>query len=168
MTVPWANGLGTTRVITRWPDHEHWAWRLSLADVVSDGPFSQLPGIDRCIAVASGAGMDLTVGDGAPVRLTSASPALSFDGDEITTCTLVDGPIVDVNLMLRRGAATGSLDVVHLSAGDAVDVPTACVVLSGSVGVDHQALGVFDAVIEPCRVIALELSRLALVLTRQL
>jgi uncharacterized protein len=160
--VPWANGLGTTSVIARWPDNDQWVWRLSLADVVFDGPFSLLPGIDRFIAVASGVGMDLSVGELSPVRLTVASPPLSFDGGVATTCALIDGPIVDLNLMVRRGSATGSLQLAQLAVGEHIEVATACVVLDGSIHVGTEIANHFDAVIEPCRVTALEPTRLAI------
>lgn len=102
--MPWANGLGTTAVVARVPDTDHWAWRLSIADVVADGPFSSLPGVDRWIAVSDGAGMVLTV-DGVDTTLTAASDAFAFDGGASTSCRLLDGPVHDLNLMLRRGAA---------------------------------------------------------------
>ncbi|MBK5332899.1 MAG: HutD family protein, partial [Ilumatobacteraceae bacterium] len=44
--MPWANGLGSTSVVARRPDDDGWVWRISLADVVSDGPFSRLPDVD--------------------------------------------------------------------------------------------------------------------------
>jgi environmental stress-induced protein Ves len=163
VVVPWVNGLGTTSVIVRWPDDEQWVWRLSLADVVVDGPFSVLQGVDRFIAVASGAGMELTIGDRSRIRLTQHSPSFAFDGGTETRCELIDGPIVDLNLMVHRGAATGSLDIVELSANEFVDVPTACVVLDGSLALGDEVLETADAVIAPCRLIAGEPARLALI-----
>jgi uncharacterized protein len=162
VVVPWANGLGTTSVIARWPDNDQWVWRLSLADVVSDGPFSQLPGVDRFIAVASGEGMELTVGDLPPIRLTLASPPFGFDGGAVTTCALIDGPIVDLNLMVRRGTATASLEMRRLAPGAAIDI-TACVVLDGAAAVGDDTLERFDAVFvdHPHRLTALEPTRLA-------
>ena len=38
-------------------------WRISMARVASDGPFSEFPGIDRTLAVVEGSGMVLTIGD---------------------------------------------------------------------------------------------------------
>ena len=166
--VPWANGLGTTSVVARGPDDDGWVWRISLADVVSDGPFSRLPDVDRFIAVASGAGMDLTVGNAAPVRLTTRSMPLAFDGGVDVLCRPVDGPIVDINLMLRRGAAIGSLVVHDLSDGAQFDLTDACacVVLAGSMVAGPDTLGRFDAIVDPTvgmRVTALEPTRLAIV-----
>jgi environmental stress-induced protein Ves len=158
--VPWANGLGTTRVIARNPDDDTWAWRLSLADVVVDGRFSQLRGVARVIAVASGPGMDLTV-DGIVTRLIASSPAFAFDGGATTSCALLDGPIVDLNLMLRD--VSGWMQIEQVQSGDAVEVQTACVVLDGSIAIRNDVLVQFDAMIGPARAVALEPCRVALI-----
>ena len=160
--VPWANGLGTTAVIARGPDTDDWAWRLSLADVVTDGPFSSLPGIDRWIAVATGEGMDLSIDGGDPVRITHHDAAYAFDGGAPTVCRLLDGPIHDLNLMLRHGAAAGSLELHRLAPNETLHAPAdtaAMVVLDGAVHcgrgtlhegdalvVQHQPVGVIEAV----------------------
>ena len=148
--VPWANGLGTTADVFLWPpDVADWTWRLSLADVTRDVPFSVMPGIDRHILVASGAGMVLAIAGRDEVVMTPASPPLSFDGDDVTTCRLLDGPIQDLNLMVRRGAGAGSMRVVELAEREALDRlehDVAIVVLAGSLRVDEQAAGVFDAI----------------------
>lgn len=158
--VQWANGRGTTAIVTRVPDTDEWAWRLSLADVVEDGPFSSLPGIDRWIAVARGGRMALQAG--APDEFMSTvldetHGAVSFSGDGDTSCRVLDGPLVDVNLMLRRGRAAGALDVQELGAGERWSwAVRAVVVLSGRVelvAVGDDVAGVvldgatFDAVV---------------------
>ncbi len=135
--VPWANGAGTTAVVARVPDTDDWAWRLSLADVVEDGPFSVLPGVDRWIAVARGGRMELQAGAPDGFRRTvldETHGAIAFSGDGDTSCRVLDGPLVDVNLMLRRGTASGALDVYELGAGEPwVSTARAVVVLSGRV-----------------------------------
>ena len=161
--VPWANGLGTTAVVARVPDTDHWAWRLSIADVVADGPFSSLPGVDRWIAVASGAGMVLTV-DGADTALTASSEAFAFDGGATITCHLVDGPICDLNLMLRCGRATGTLEVVTTGSPVPLDGVTACVVLGGTASIAGVHLDAHDAVIDDAgTLVPIGPARLALV-----
>jgi hypothetical protein len=45
--VRWKNGAGWTREIVRVPDREDWDWRLSIAEIEQDAPFSVFPGIDR-------------------------------------------------------------------------------------------------------------------------
>lgn len=61
----WKNGGGVTREIAVWPEGagmDDFGWRVSLAEVAADGPFSAFPGIGRTLTLAEGAGMDLTVG----------------------------------------------------------------------------------------------------------
>ncbi len=109
MPQPWRNGGGTTRELLTGPDTDRWQWRVSVADVEQDGPFSAWPGVERWFAVLDGAGVDLVI-DGVAHRVTPATAALRFDGAAITACRLVDGPTRDLNLMLR--GARGSLESV--------------------------------------------------------
>lgn len=97
---PWRNGGGATRELFAWPSAEDWRLRVSLADIVADGPFSAFPGIERHFAVLSGAGVELTL-DGKALRLTTKDDALRFDGAAAPGCRLLDGPTRDLNLMLQ-------------------------------------------------------------------
>lgn len=116
--MPWANGLGVTAEIAVWPAGvADWTWRLSIADISEDGPFSVLNGIDRHIMVIDGVGMNLTVGR-QPIRaVRRGADPLAFSGDEATMCRLIDGPIADLNLMVRRSYASGALTVFRLTDG---------------------------------------------------
>ncbi len=106
---PWRNGGGITRELLAAPDVERWQWRVSIADIERDGPFSAWPGVQRWFAVLEGAGVSLTI-DGAVHVVTSGSGALLFDGAAMTACRLLDGPTRDLNLMLR--GARGALEKV--------------------------------------------------------
>jgi hypothetical protein len=86
------------RLIAREPDR--WALRVSVADIDRSGPFSEYAGIDRCFAVLSGAGVELTVNSN-PVSLSPASDPISFSGDVSVSCELIGGPTRDLNLMGR-------------------------------------------------------------------
>ena len=60
--VPWKNGGGTTAEVAAFPEgsgFETFGWRISMADVASDGPFSLFPGIDRTLIVVEGDGIEL-------------------------------------------------------------------------------------------------------------
>lgn len=106
--VPWRNGGGRTRELLAWPSATHWQVRVSVAEIEADGPFSRLPGIDRCFAVLEGAGVVLSL-PGGERRLTPRDAAVTFPGETAPMCRLIDGPTRDLNLMLRRGAGTASM-----------------------------------------------------------
>lgn len=101
---PWRNGGGVTRELLAWPNADDWTVRLSVADVVSDGPFSRFPGIRRWFAVLSGAGVRLRV-DGEAHELTVQQAPYQFDGAADVQCELLHGATQDFNLMLRQGDA---------------------------------------------------------------
>jgi len=101
---PWRNGGGVTRELLAWPDADNWLMRLSVADIERDGPFSAFPGIDRWFAVLTGHGVQL----GTPGRaIQSGESPLHFDGASAPDCKLIDAPTRDLNLMIRRGSASG-------------------------------------------------------------
>ena len=103
--MPWKNGGGTTAEVAAFPEgsgFNTFGWRISMADVASDGPFSVFPEIDRTLIVVEGEGIELDV-EGIAYPLDKTSPKLSFSGDDITTGRLVSGPIRDLNVMTRRG-----------------------------------------------------------------
>ncbi len=120
--VPWRNGGGVTRELLAWPDTQNWACRISVAEVVGNGPFSVYPGVERWFAVLSGEGVVLDVA-GQAHRLDAASPPLQFDGEAPTTCQLQGGATRDFNLMLRSGRARGGLRRVQ---GTLATEVTAC------------------------------------------
>ena len=97
---PWRNGGGSTRELLAQPAGEAWRVRVSVADVVADGPFSAFPGVARWFAVIDGAGVVLSV-DAVEHRCTASGAPLAFAGDADTRSRLIDGPTRDLNLMLR-------------------------------------------------------------------
>lgn len=111
---PWRNGGGRTRELLVWPDSATWQVRVSAADIAADGPFSSFPGVQRWFSVLKGPGVELTI-DAERHRLTRNDAPLAFDGAAATVCRLLDGPTLDLNLMLR--GVPGNL----LAASDGVD-----------------------------------------------
>jgi hypothetical protein len=105
----WKNGGGWTREILRSPADGEWTWRVSVAEVGSDGPFSPFPGCDREIVLVSGQGMDLHCDDGEAHRLEPPHGRLRFSGERPLTALLVDGPTVDFNLIWKRDAVEAQL-----------------------------------------------------------
>ncbi|MFF2045188.1 HutD family protein [Kitasatospora sp. NPDC058170] len=125
----WLNGGGVTREVAGFPvgaGPADFDWRVSLADVDSAGPFSAFPGIDRVITLVEGAGMALTV-DGAEHVIDAPYRPFAFAGDAATDCRLLGGPVVDFNVMTRRGRTTA--DIALADAPRTVDVAPGTAVL---------------------------------------
>lgn len=105
IAMPWKNGGGVTREVAAFPpdaDLDGFEWRISLAQIAADGPFSTFPGVDRVLTVIDGAGLLLTV-DERMLALDAASPPLTFPGEAQVSARLTDGPVSDLNVMVRRG-----------------------------------------------------------------
>jgi uncharacterized protein len=145
----WANGGGWTTEIIAWPKIEKWEWRVTVADVKRSGPFSVFPEVDRTIALLRGAGFTLTIADQMSTTISRTYDPFSFSGDEQTACVLVDGPVQDLNLMVRRSSRPRRISFVELGSGrsdiDITDMELA-VVVSGEVRFDSQRLLHLDAV----------------------
>ncbi len=78
--MPWKNGGGVTVEIAIHPagaSVDDFDWRVSMATVASDGPFSIFSGIDRTLSVLEGDGIVLDV-EGQETTLTRQSAPLSF------------------------------------------------------------------------------------------
>ncbi len=144
----WANGGGWTTEIVAEPSSGRWSWRLSVADVGVDGPFSSFPGVDRTIALLRGAGFALTVGGRDEQIIDDQFRPFEFAGDEATTCRLLDGPVQDLNLMTTRQSGPRRLEFVHLAPGATAelgDIDVALVV-AGEVRLGRDHLGYLDAI----------------------
>jgi environmental stress-induced protein Ves len=106
---PWRNGGGIRRDMLEGPESGEWLWRISVADISADGPFSSFPDTERWFAIVTGTGVDLRF-DTRVQRVTRNGPPLSFDGGNAPRCQLIDGPASALNLMVRDGAH-GSMGV---------------------------------------------------------
>jgi uncharacterized protein len=122
--MPWKNGGGVTTEIAVFPEGaglDDFEWRLSVANVASDGPFSLFPGIERTLAVLEGEGIVLSIGDRPELTLTRGSAPFAFPADQPISARLIAGPILDFNVMSRRGRISHLVERVAWSA----DVPPA-------------------------------------------
>ncbi|MDM9623136.1 HutD family protein [Rhizobium sp. S96] len=103
--MPWKNGGGETVEIAVSPPEaalSDFDWRVSMATVATDGPFSIFAGIDRTLSILEGDGMALAIEGAEPLVLTTASEPLPFPADVAVSATLPGGPITDLNVMTRR------------------------------------------------------------------
>lgn len=100
----WRNGGGETREIACCPSAtEDFSWRVSIATIAQDGPFSAFPGIDRSITLLEGEGVDLLSEGQRLHRLSRPWQPFAFSGDQPLQAKLLGGSSQDFNLMTRRG-----------------------------------------------------------------
>ncbi len=110
---PWKNGGGTTAEIFVSPERGgRFDWRVSIATVATNGPFSNFMGYERHIMVLAGDGMLLEIDENTKQRLEPMAP-FSFSGDSNTYGHLITGPVSDFNLIVRRDYGNGLLRVIN-------------------------------------------------------
>ena len=119
----WKNGGGSTTELASYPpdsSFETFHWRLSVASVGSDGPFSIFTGVDRTLALLKGTGMRLSPDNQSEVVIGQDLPMHQFPGETAITAALLEGPTEDFNVMTRRNvcrhtfrveAVTGEIEV---------------------------------------------------------
>jgi hypothetical protein len=119
--MPWRNGGGTTREVAIEPatpgSTAPFRWRISCANVASDGPFSLFPGIDRTLWLGRGCGVELTFPDGRTARLDRVGQRLDFAGELAIAARLVAGPCEDANVFVDRATTAVDTAVIALPAG---------------------------------------------------
>ncbi|MCW3481965.1 HutD family protein [Neisseriaceae bacterium JH1-16] len=125
---PWKNGAGVTVELAVFPVDagiDGFDWRISRARVGSAGPFSAFPGIDRSLALLSGAGGLRLSGDGfTPLTLKADGTVWRFAGETPVAAELIDGAAVeDFNVMTRRGRFAHRVAHHALAAADTLSLP---------------------------------------------
>ncbi len=131
---PWRNGGGLTRTIATSADHDAIVWRVSVADITHDGPFSVFPGIDRAALLISGQGVSLDdagLQNRLKKRLQAGGEAAQFPGEAMLQATLDDGPVRLWNVMTRRGQARCTLQRIDNAAVELDGAPWICLVQTG-------------------------------------
>ena len=147
--MPWANGRGTSYEIASDRNAAgEWTWRLAMAPVNEDGPFSRIECVNRSLVVVEGAGMLLSV-DRKKLKCLPMQ-VVRFRGDAITEAALTDGPIMDINLMVRRKESDGEMAIV--SDAGLLNGASIVVAVGGSaqlnIGDSIIELGRHDSVLE--------------------
>lgn len=140
--MPWRNGGGTTTEIAIHPEAaalagERFIYRVSIADVATDGPFSRFEGYDRHIMLLEGAGMTLDCGAHGRIELARPFEPRTFSGDWDVHGTLFRGPVRDFNVIVDRARASATLATRIVSAPErlALEADETCLVhvLSGEI-----------------------------------
>jgi hypothetical protein len=123
-------------------------WRISVATVAEDGPFSRFPGIWRSLTVIEGPGFRI-VGEDVNLRADLLQP-VDFSGDATVAARGVSGVSRDFNVMVA-GGGPGAVAVHHgpgrlsgpgaVYALEAADVGGTAVV-AGQLALSDAAVGV--------------------------
>jgi len=100
----WKNGGGWTTELAVSPHDPagDFDWRVSIAEIESDGAFSTFPNCDRFIALLEGNGMRLEFDSAQPALLERRLQFVEFAGEWKTYGSLLDGPVHDFNVIARR------------------------------------------------------------------
>lgn len=133
LTRPWRNGGGVSHEIA-WAENED--WRLGLAEIERDGPFSDYGGFDRTLTVAEGSGLWLND------HALGHAPH-GFDGGEPVQARVTAGPLVVVNAITRRGRCRH--EVRRLPAAGRIEGVDFIVALGGEARAGAHRLAPLDA-----------------------
>jgi uncharacterized protein len=106
---PWANGGGATRELAVADDG---AWRISLADIDRDGPFSTFAGRQRLLTLVEGPVLDLKV-DG-EAHVVEPQRPFAFSGDASTVASVPEGPVRVLNLLVDPALVQPYVTVLEL------------------------------------------------------
>ena len=153
--MPWKDGGGTTTEIYVAPEDaglsgRPFDWRVSIADVASDGPFSRFPGYDRHIMAIAGHGMVLDGGPDGPIDLSRKFAPQAFSGDWTVSGRLISGPVRDFNLIARRGRYDSLLEMHEAASDLRLDAAAATLlvhVLDGEVAASGHVLAASETLI---------------------
>ncbi len=115
--IPWNNGAGFTADITISRADEPF-WRLSLADMPTDAPFSLFPKLSRILTVVQGMGLEL-VSDNTTLDAPFETP-VAFSGDMPVVGHLKNGPVQNYNLVFDKARFQASV-VVKDAKGAAIE-----------------------------------------------
>jgi uncharacterized protein len=120
--LPWKNGKGETieLAINEGGTLADFEWRISMARVSEDGPFSDFSGYQRQLLLLEGVGISLKHqnSDGQHEYQTLATPlaVANFDGGLTTSGRLINGPISDFNLIVKAAKYQSEVHVLKASS----------------------------------------------------
>lgn len=121
----WKNGLGHTDEIAIYPEGSelksgNFLWRISTARIERNSPFSLFPHHDRTLVILRGEGVRLQhalEGNQESVEVPMGEP-YDFPGDVASECELIDGPVQDLSVFVRKGEVESMVEFIRLDAED--------------------------------------------------
>lgn len=124
--VSWKNGGGVTRELASHREDggsEDFLWRVSIATVDRDGPFSRFDGVDRTIAVLAGDGLRLATPTD-EVDLLAGGEPYSFNGETPVEASVITAATTDLNVMTRRGRFRHAMERLRFDGATTVIADT--------------------------------------------
>ena len=129
----WKNGGGSTKQLLISPkdaDLTNFDYRISIATISSNGPFSPFPGIDRQLCILEGEGVKLMMSDNAAksseLVLRPNQPAFCFSGETQIESQLLDKQIIDFNVMTKRGKYRAYIERLELNSSLSLEPSKTC------------------------------------------
>lgn len=113
----WKNGGGTTTELFRYPLTGEFLFRLSCAELKENGPFSHYEGYDRHLMITSGEGCVLENKD-QKVILKKGDQPFFFAGEDSLFCELIQGPVKDFNVMIKRDWGVAKVQLLRHAKGE--------------------------------------------------
>lgn len=166
---PWKNGGGVTRELLRRDEADKTIWRLSIADVESEGPFSAFNGMMRTLTVIDGKGMRLVRPDGSFLSADLMN-SVTFTGDEPIAGELPNGPCRDFNVIWNPLRVDASVSRIERGCSIAAAIPGAERVIISTLAetmlADGQSMGFGDFVVLADEPVAITEGRVLLVMFR--
>jgi len=147
---PWKNGGGLSYEIAV-DDFMPPVWRLAIARIDRDGPFSDWRGYDRTIVALDGGSVTLEV-EGASIALEPYQP-FPFAGEIAVNARVTGGSARDLNVMTLRSESLHDVEIVEGTARFVLDDDELAFVyaIGGDVFVDDERCGAGDTVcIDEC------------------
>ncbi len=146
----WKNGGGLSSEIAA-DDFSPPGWRVSVARIDRDGPFSDFRGYARTIVALDGGSVTLEV-DGGSVALALYEP-FPFAGEIAVNARLSGGPARDLNVMTQRAEWIHDVEIVSAPARFVLDEDEFAFVyaIDGTTFVDDESCRSGDTVaIDEC------------------
>lgn len=89
-----------------------WRWRVSLATIERDAPFSRFPGVDRVSLLLAGTELALEEANGQRRLRLGLYQSASYDGDTEHFAHVLGAPLQCLNVMTMRGQCQARLQLV--------------------------------------------------------
>lgn len=115
--MPWKNGKGETLELMKVEDDKGVKCRISQASIADSGTFSDFTGLERHLVLIAGNGIRLShqsePDDLSHHDLLQVLDIATFNGGDLTSSELIEGPIEDLNIMVRMSDTHAQVQAIY-------------------------------------------------------